>query len=303
MKETSENFFFKKKKQKTFAHPGHGGFHGLDLIKQSFFCCFFVHKKAVLSSLAFASLLTIAACGSAPPPAPVVYKPLDYSYLPPLTLRVASVNVQNTYVPGPDEATLIGQDPEAPANALSDLLNRRLIPSGAPGVANVTIETASLDESGGNLTGTMAVRVDVASADGRRTGYTEASVTHSEAAPDNNASEEDVRAALFGMTKTLTDDLNDRLQYQLQHNLASWMVYGADAGAVPVVSGTNGGSGGIVATPLPEPGGAPASGEAPTAPAGPALAPGNALPPGSLPLGTLPMGTVPVPANNSGVSQ
>jgi hypothetical protein len=297
--EVSKRFFFEKKKQKTFAKLGYGGFDAAVSRNQRFFCCFFVHKKAVLSFLAVASVFSLAACGSAPPPAPVVYKPLDYSYLPPLTLRVASVNVQNAYVPGPDEATLIGQDPEAPANALSDLLNRRLIPSGAPGVANVTIETASLDESGGNLMGTMAVRVDVASADGHRTGYTEASVTHSEAAPDNNASQEDVRAALFAMTKTLTEDLNDRLQYQLQHNLASWMVYGANAGTAPVVSGADAGSGGILATPLP----VPAAGGAIAAPGGPVLAPGNTLPAGSLPLGTLPMGSVPIPAHSSGVSQ
>jgi len=255
--------------------------------------------KRCMTSLAFTSILSLAACGGGPPPPPIVYKPIDFSYLPPLTLRVASVNVQNTYVPGPDEATLIGQDPEAPANALSDLLNRRLIPSGAPGTANVTIETAALDESGVNLTGTMAVRVDVASADGRRTGFTEASVSHTEAAPDNNASAEDVRAALYDMTKTLTEDLNDRLQYQLQHDLGSWMVYGGGAGVAPVVSGDNGAApGGIVATPLPGPDATPATGAAP-----PVLAPGNTLPPGSLPLGVLPAGSVPVPAPSTGVSQ
>jgi hypothetical protein len=244
--------------------------------------------------------LALSACGGRPPPAPVVYAKLDYSYLPQLKLRVASVNVQNTYVPNPDEATLIGQDPEAPANALSDLLTRRLIPSGAPGVANVTIETASLSESGGNLTGTMTVRVDVSSADGRSSGYTEASVSHTEAAPDGDPGDETVRAALYGMTKTLTEDLNDRLQYQLQHNLSAWMVYGTNAGAAPVVSGSNGGSsGGIVATPLPGPGPAPATG----APAVLTPAPGNALPPGSLPLGSLPLGTLPVAPNAPGVSQ
>jgi hypothetical protein len=266
-------------------------------------------------SAVLVSGLALSACGGRPQPAPVVYAPLDFSYLPPLTLRVATVNVQNTYVPSPDEATLIGEDPEAPANALSDLLNRRLIPSGAPGVANVTIETASLSEANGNLTGAMAVRVDVASADGRSNGYTEASVTHTQAAPDGDASDDDVKAALYGMTKTLTEDLNDRLQYQLQHNLSSWMVYGTNAGAAPVVSGAGGVSGGgILATPLPGPGGAPAMAvpatgvpapmvPTPGAPAVLAPAPGNALPPGSLPLGSLPLGSLPVPPSPNGVSQ
>jgi len=302
--EVSKHFFFEKKKQKTFVSLGRGRELPAPLFSESSLLLFF--KKPVLSSLALASVFSLTACSSSPPPAPIIYKPLDFSYLPPLTLRVASVNVQNTYVPGPDEATLIGEDPEAPANAISDLLNHRLIPSGAPGTANVTIETASLDESGGTLTGTMAVRVDVASADGRSTGYTEASISHREAAPDGNASQEDVRAALYDMTKTLTEDLNDRLQYQLEHDLSFWMVYGGSVGAAPVVSGASGGApGGIVATPLPGPGTpaalTPATGATP--PTTNLPAPGNALPPGSLPLGTLPLGSVPVPSTGNGVSQ
>jgi len=236
----------------------------------------------------------LAGCGG-PPPAPVVYKPLDYSYLPPITLKVATVNVQNVYVPGPDEANLIGQDPEAPANAVTDLLNRRLIPSGAPGTASVTIETASLDEQGASLIGTMTVDVQVTSGNGLDTGSVEASVTHTDPAPDPNASQADVQAALYAMTKTLTDSLNDRLQYELQRNLGKWIVYGTGAGVSPA------GGGGIVATPLPGPGAAPAAAPGtpqPLVPAGAAPnAPGpNGLPPGSLPLGTLPIGTLPVPS-------
>ncbi len=274
--------------------------------------------------LGFGLALGLAGCGGGPPPAPIVFKPIDFSYLPPITLRVANVNVQNVYVPGLDEATLIGEDPEAPANAISDLLNRRLIPSGAPGTANVTIEQASLDESGGVLSGTMAVRVEVATPDGRSHGYTEASVTHSQTAPDSNASEEDVRAALYGITKELVSDLNDRLQYQLQQNLGPWIVYGGGPGGVPVGGAA---PGPIIATPLPGPGtpAAMPAGTAPqplvvptpgvaTAPVSPSVTatPDNALPPGSLPLGTLPLGagpmpsvpvpTVPMPAG-TGVSQ
>ena len=161
-----------------------------------------------LRLLGFGLALGLAGCGGGPPPAPIVFKPIDFSYLPPITLRVATVNVHNVYVPGPDEATLIGQDPEAPANAMMDLLNRRLIPSGAPGTANVTIEQASLDEANGMLSGTMDVQVEVTTPDGRSHGFTEASVSHSQAAPDPNASQEDVRAALYGMTKELVSDLN-----------------------------------------------------------------------------------------------
>jgi len=212
---------------------------------------------------------------------------------------VANVNVQNIYVPDPDDATLIGQDPEAPANALMDLLNRRLVAGGAGGEANVTIEAASLDESGGNLTGTMTVRVDVASADGKTTASTEASVSSTEAAPDPNASQEDVRAALFGITKSLVEELNDRLQYQVQHDLAKWLIYGGASGAAASPGGAV--TGGIVATPLaPSAPAAPVPGTAaPVPPPAAGGTPVNTLPPGSLPLGTLPVG----PAPGNGVSQ
>ncbi len=257
-----------------------------------------------LRLLGFGLALGLAGCGGGPPPAPIVFKPIDFSYLPPITLRVATVNVHNVYVPGPDEATLIGQDPEAPANAMMDLLNRRLIPSGAPGTANVTIEQASLDEANGMLSGTMDVQVEVTTPDGRSHGFTEASVSHSQAAPDPNASQEDVRAALYGMTKELVSDLNDRLQYQLQQNLGPWIVYGSGPGGAPAGGAA---PGAIIATPLPEPG-APVATPAGTTPqplvvpvpstaATPPVpvSPNTGLPQGSLPLGTLPLGSVPMP--------
>jgi hypothetical protein len=220
--------------------------------------------------------------------------------LPPISLRVASVNVQNVYVPSADDATLIGEAPEAPANALLDMLNRRLIPSGAPGTATVTVEMASLDETGGNLTGTLSVRVDLTGPRGA-TGFTEANVSHTQAAPDSDAPE-DMRAALYGLTKNLMDQMNVQLQYQLQHDLAPWVVYNTGAAAAAV--GTAPGSG-IVATPLPGPGGAPSAGPpAAGPPAGSPPAPAtNTLPPGSLPLGTLPLGTLPVPPPAGGVTQ
>jgi hypothetical protein len=283
--------FLKKRSKKLFINVGVGTGMGNAIWpgEQKFFCFFFFKKRS-----AFLLPFLLASCGGPPPP-PIVYKPIDFSYLPPMTLRVANVNVQNTYVPDPDDATLIGEDPEAPANALMDLLNRRLVASGAPGTATATIEVASLDESGGNLTGTMTVRVDVASADGKQTGFTEASVTSTEAAPDSDASQEDVRAALFGMTKSLVEDLNDRLQYQVQHDLANWLVVGGVSGAGVSPGGAV--TGGIVATPL-----TPSTPAPPPPPA--AGAPNNTLPPGSLPLGTLPLGTLPVgPAPGTGVSQ
>jgi hypothetical protein len=217
--------------------------------------------------------LALAACGGSPPPPPVVYKPLDYSYLPPIFLKVTSVTVQNAYLPDPDVATLIAQAPEAPANALLDMARRRLVANGAPGTAAFTVETASINQSGGNLTGVMTARLTVASPDNRTTGYAEASVTNSVTAPDADAGPDSLRAALYDLTKRMMDSMNVQLQYQIQRNLGSWVSYSTNAAVAPLNSG-----GGIQATPLPGPT-APSTGV--TAPAGnPPLNVPSMIPPG-----------------------
>jgi hypothetical protein len=240
---------------------------------------------------AVAAALALAACSGSPPPPPVNYQPLNYSYLPPITLKVATVNVQNDYVPDPGAATLIGQDPEPPATALLAVATQRLVANGTPGTANFTIENASIEETNGNLTGTLTARLDVVSADGRRNGFTEASVSHTETAPDPDAAPADVQAALYGMTKQLMDEMNVQMQYQIQRNLGDWVVYAPNAAAPPLNSGTPA-NGAIIATPLPGtaviPGAPPSVPVAPIAPIAPAQ-PGAPLPLGSGILGTLPV--------------
>jgi hypothetical protein len=233
------------------------------------------------------AIFALTACGGPPPP-PQVFPPLDYSYLPPIVLKVSNINVVNQYVPDPSAATLIGQDPEAPANALSDMLNRRVVAGGTPGNGIVTIEAASIEQVGNSYTGIMTVRVDVQSADGKSTGYTEASVTHSQSVPDDA---KDIPSTLYAMTKALMDTMNVQLQYQLQHNLSSWISYsatpgfgasGGSAAASPLVPGT------IQATPLTAPAGAatpvPATGGTLTLPSGTLTLPSGAptaMPPAS----------------------
>lgn len=203
--------------------------------------------------VAFATATCLTACSSPPPPQ--TFPPLDYSYLPPIVLKVSSLNVVNAYVPTPGQATLLGQDPEPPANALLAMLNHRLVASGTPGTGTVTIETASIDQVGSNLTGTMTVDINLASADGHSTGYTEASVSASQTAPDPDSAQADVQAALYSLTKQLMDNMNVQLQYQIQHNLGPWLSWSATPGVAPLAGGPVTG-GGIQATPLTPPPGA-----------------------------------------------
>ncbi|HQT65381.1 MAG: hypothetical protein B7Z75_01495 [Acidocella sp. 20-57-95] len=234
-----------------------------------------MRPKTILT-LAPALVLAVALAGCGDSTPPVTYAPLDYSYLPPIMLKVVNVNFQNNYVPDPGAAALLSQDPEPPATAVLTMAQHRLVANGTPGTATFTIENASVEQNAGNLVGTLTVRVDVVSADGRAKGYTEASVSHSQTAPDSSSSDA-MQAALYSMTKQLMDAMNVQLQYQLQHNLGSWIAYSNSAAAAPV-STTGAVAGGIVATPLtgPPTGGAIMS---PATPSG--LAPGvhNLVPP------------------------
>jgi hypothetical protein len=233
------------------------------------------------------AVFALAACGGPPPP-PQVFPPLDYSYLTPIVLKVSNINVVNQYVPDPGAATLIGQDPEPPANALSDMLNRRIVAGGASGNGVVTIEVASIEQVGNSYTGIMTVRVDVQSADGKSSGYTEASVTHSQSVPDDA---KDIPATLYAMTKALMDTMNVQLQYQLQQNLGNWISYSAAPGVGGVSGGTTASPlvpGSIQATPLTAPAGAatpaPSMGGTLTLPGGTLTLPGGAptaIPPAS----------------------
>lgn len=203
---------------------------------------------AFMPSLA---VLVLAGCSSPPPPQN--FPPLDYSYLPPIVFKVSAVNVVNAYVPSPDEATLIGEDPEAPADALLAMLNHRIVASGTPGTATVTIETASIDEAGGNLSGAMVVDLHLVSGNGLSSGDTEVSVTASQTAPDSDASSDDLRAALYGLTKKLMNNMNVELQYEVQRHLGPWLSWAAAPGAAPLAAGAAGTGAAIQATPLSAP--------------------------------------------------
>ncbi|MDE1906585.1 MAG: hypothetical protein KGH75_09075 [Rhodospirillales bacterium] len=233
-----------------------------------------------MKKLVFAlPLLALASCGSTPPAQ--TFAPLDYSYLPPILLKVSQVDVVNNYVPTPSQVQTAGLDPSPPADTLMAMLHARLQPAGQPGTATVTVQSAYVDNVNGNLTGAMTVDLNLASADGRATGFTEASVSASQTAPDSN-NPDDTRAALYALTKQLMTQMNVQLQYQIQKNLPSWVSWtsgGITPGAAPA-------AGGIQAAPLAAPPGtamAPTSTTTTIAPGVPAPLTGNGAVPTYLP--------------------
>lgn len=202
-----------------------------------------------MKKLVFAlPLLALSACGTTPPAQ--TFAPLDYSYLPPIVLNVSQINVTNSYVPTPSQVQTAAQDPTPPAATLLAMLRQRLQPSGQPGTGTVTVQTAYVDDVNGTLMGQMTVDLNLASANGLTTGFTEASVSASVTAPDSN-NPSDMQDALYGLTKRLMTQMNVQIQYQIQKNLPSWIVW-TRQGAASVPSAQSAGAG-VQAAPLAAP--------------------------------------------------
>jgi hypothetical protein len=213
----------------------------------------------MIKRLALISALALASCSSPPPPES--FAPLNYSYLTPITFKVATLNVVNAYVPGADEATLNADNPAPPGATLMTMLNQRMQPSGQPGTGTITVQVASITEAGGTLSGQMTVDINLASADGRSTGFAEASVSASAAAPsDDDPSSNDMRTALYQLTKQLMDAINVQLPYSIAHNIPTWVDWTTQpAGAGALAPGAGLTPGAIEATPLTGPPGSTAA--------------------------------------------
>jgi hypothetical protein len=214
---------------------------------QKFFASFFQKRSSC-----FLALLALASCNNSAPPQ--TFAPLNYNYLTPIVLKVSSLTISNAYVPTPGQATLLGQDPAPPGPVLISTLNHMLVAGGTSGTGTATITTASVDQQGSNLIGVLTVDIHLVSGDGLRTADTEASVTATAPAPDPNASENDVQAALYGLTQQMMDPSSQKslivnLQHQIAVNLPNWVLASATPGTAPLAVTP----GAIQATPLTTP--------------------------------------------------
>lgn len=208
--------------------------------------------RRVALAAVMAAPLALVACSSQPS-VPTTFAKLDYSYLPPITLKVAHIQIRNDYQPGPDAAKTIALAPEAPAAVLERMARERLVANGSPGSAVFVIHQASLNQVGDTLVGNMTADLNIRTSNGQRVGYAEATVSRSETAPSNETPER-MRAALYELTRQMMSSMNVELQYQIQKSLPDWLAYAPGApGSVtpPPYSAGNG----VKAQPLPSPGG------------------------------------------------
>ena len=170
--------------------------------------------------------LFAAACGDDGPPRNFAVP--SYSYLTPIRLNVASIEIDDRTPPSGD-SSLTQLSPLRPADGLKQMANDRLVAAGTVGRAVFVIDTARLQRVPGGIEGTLAVHLDVfAGEGGDRTGYAEARVARRRT---SNDTDEDSRAVLYDFTTQMLNDMNVEFEFQVKRSLKDWLQ--ATAGAAP----------------------------------------------------------------------
>jgi hypothetical protein len=167
--------------------------------------------------------LLLAACGDEDEaPAPVVrrdFPPLRYGYLPPIPLNVQRVEMAEGFIPPSGDEEVSGASPANLADTLFAMARDRLKPVAMSGTATFRILTASITRHRDTVNGELVVRLDVSDADGGNSGFAVARVTATHSGPIA-----DIHGAVYDMLKSMMDDLNVELEYQIRNKLRPWVV-------------------------------------------------------------------------------
>ena len=152
----------------------------------------------------------------------------SYSFLTPIRLNVASVEIDDRSPPATGNS--VEQiSPLRPSDALKQMANDRLVAAGSAGRAVFVIDQASLQRSEGGIDGLLAVHLDVyAGAGGDRSGFAEARVARRRTSTDTG---EDSRTVLYNFTVQMMNDMNVEFEYQVKRSLRDWLQ--GTAGSAP----------------------------------------------------------------------
>jgi hypothetical protein len=153
----------------------------------------------------------LAACGGEPEP---VFEPLRYNYLPPIQLNVASIAVEQRFVPSGVAPDGSDRDPVPPIEALTAMAHDRLQAFGTSNKAVFAILNASLTQENDVILGSLAVSLTVMDDSGTQLGYAEARVQSRHSGRIDN-----LRAVLYEMTKSMMADMNIEFEYQIRRSL------------------------------------------------------------------------------------
>ena len=160
----------------------------------------------------------VAACGGEPQ---AVFEPLRYNDLPPIQLNVASIAIEQRFVPSGVAPDVSKQDPAPPIEALKAMANDRLQAFGTGNKAVFDVLDASLTRDGDVVLGSLAVSLAILDDNGTQLGFAEARVQSRHTGRIDN-----IRAVLYEMTKSMMNDMNIEFEYQIRHNLKDWLTNG-----------------------------------------------------------------------------
>jgi hypothetical protein len=159
--------------------------------------------------------LVLASCGEEEQP---VFDPLRYNYLPPIQLNVASIDVQQRFIPSGVDPDVTGQDPVPPVVALKAMANDRMQAFGTANKAVFAVLDASLIRDNDVVTGSFAVSLTILDDSGTQLGFAEARVQSR-----HTGRIRDLWPVLYDMTKAMMSDMNVEFEYQVRKNLKSWL--------------------------------------------------------------------------------
>ena len=176
-------------------------------------------------------LLPLLASACADDDVPARSFPLpSYSYLTPIRLNVASIEIDDRSPPSPG-ASVESLAPIRPSDMLKQMANDRLVAAGSTGRAVFVIDRATLTRSGPVIDGQLAVHLDVfAGGGGDRAGYAEARVARRRTSGDGD---EDIRAVLYQFTRQMLDDMNVEFEFQVKKSLGEWLQTTAGTAPTP----------------------------------------------------------------------
>ncbi len=213
---------------------------------------YLTRRLALLLPLAF------SACGEGNNEA--AFEPLRFNYLPPIQLNVASIAIEQRFVPSGVPPDVSGQDPAPPIATLRAMANDRLQAFGTANRAVFAVLDASMMQENDVIHGTFAVSLTIQGDDGSQLGFAEARVEGR-----HSGRVDDLRSVLYDMTKSMMNDMNVEFEYQIHRNLKQWLTT-AVAPDTPVQQTPLDGSGNPAPAPA-TPGAAPPDAGAGAAPA------------------------------------
>jgi hypothetical protein len=169
------------------------------------------------------------------------FPPLRYDYLTPLQLNVASIQIEQRFVPSSASPDASMDAPVPPLQALRAMAEDRLQAVGTSGQAVFVIQDASLVRHGDTISIHLSVELDIDTAPNTHAAFAQASVSG-----EFSGDLDDLPAQLYDLTKDAMDRMNVEFEYQVRHSLGTWLLP-AGAPQVPVEQQP------LTQTPLPAP--------------------------------------------------